>query len=168
MKFYLYLILLITSCNVVIGQKLNIDKDLKELDHNRYTDFYICKEKEYLFEEGISTVKFVNNDTIYIENESNTGYSGIHISFKIDRKLNISNVEYYTWDDIENGSSTDYEIQEVYLTLNKNPFEKGVRNLMGIYKLKVKSDFDPGKILSKEGVKPKIKIFNYTAAFECK
>ena len=167
MKIYLYLILLITSSNV-IGQKLNIDKDLKELDHRRYKDFYRCKEKEYQFEEGKSTVKIVSNDTIYIENESNTGYSGIHISFKIDRKLNISNVEYYTWDDIENGSSIDYEIQEFYLTLNKNPFEKGVRNLMGIYKLKVKSDFDPGKILSKEGVKPKIEIFNYTGAFECK
>jgi len=149
------------------GQKLIIDKNNKHFEQNNFYDFYECKESEYQFEEGLASIDFINTDTIYIKNETNTGYSGKHISFKIDKKLNVFNLEYYTWDDLENGSSTDFSIQEFKIILNKNPFESGIKYLKGFYSLKIKSDFDPGEIISDENIEPKTEIFIYRGSFEC-
>lgn len=159
--------LLILSASNIFGQELIIDKNNIKFDHNLHTNFYQCKESSNIFEEGLSRIRFIDNQTFYIENESNTGYTGIHISFKIDQQLKICEVDYYTWDDLEDGSSTEFYIQQFKLTLNKNPFTDSINNLKGFYDLKIKSVYNPGEILSKENVKEKTKNFNYKASFDC-
>ena len=166
MKTYLYLLILLISSNI-FGQELIIDKNESHFEHDISNDFFECKKLEYQFEEGVAVVKYIYNDTIYIKNESNTGTSGIHISYKIDKKLNVCDLKYYIWDDVEDGSTIDFSVQAFKITLNKNPFEDGIKRLKGFYNLKIKSDFDPGEMLSKENVKPKTEIFTYKAAFEC-
>jgi len=166
MKTNLYLLILLISSNI-FGQELIIDKNKSHFERDYSKDLFECKKLEYYFEEGVAVVKYIHNDTIYIKNESNTGTSGIHISFKIDKKLNICDLKYYIWDDVEDGSTIDFSIQEYKITLNKNPFEDGIKKLKGFYNLKIKSDFDPGEMLSTENVKPKTEIFEYKAQFEC-
>jgi hypothetical protein len=166
MKTYLYFLMLLISSNI-IGQELIIDKNKRHFESDNSSDFFECKKLEYQFEEGVAVVKYIDNDTIYIKNESNTGSSGTHISFKIDKKLNVYDLKYYIWDDVEDGSTIDFSVQEFKIILNKNPFEDGIKRLKGFYNLKIKSDFDPGEMLSGEHVKPKTEIFQYKAGFEC-
>jgi len=159
--------LLILSASNIFGQELIIDKNNINFNHKLHTNFYQCKESSNLFEEGLERISFIDNQTFYIENESNTGYTGIHISFKIDQQLKICEVDYYTWDDLEDGSSIEFYIENFKLTLNKNPFKDGIKNLRGYYSLKIKSDYVPGEMLSRENVEPKTEIFEYKGGFEC-
>jgi hypothetical protein len=151
-----------------VGQKAIVDENMEQNERNNSYDFYECKESEYLFEEGLAVIEFVDENTIYIKNETNTGYYGTHISFKIDKKMNVCDLKYYTWDDVEDGSITDFKTQDFDIRLNKNPFKTGIHDLQGIYHLKIISDFNPGEMLSKENIKPKTTHFTYRAVFECK
>lgn len=151
-----------------IGQKAIVDENMEQNERINSYDFYECKESEYLFEEGLAVIEFVDENTINIKNETNTGSYGTHISFNIDREMNICDLKYYTWDDVEDGSTTDFNIEDFEMRLNKNPFKNGLNDLQGIYHLKIISDFNPGKMLSQENIRPKTKHFSYRAAFECK
>lgn len=165
MKKIVFLLLLIASST--FGQELIIDKRNINFNHKLSSNFFQCKESNSLFEEGLAKINFIDNQTFYIENESSNGYTGIHISFKIDYQLKVCEIDFYTWDDLEDGSSTEFYIQQFKLTLNKNPFTDGINNLKGLYNLNIKSVYKPGKMLSRENVKEKTEIFNYNAFFDC-
>lgn len=151
-----------------MGQKAIIDENKEQYNRQYTTDFYECKVPEFLFEEGLAVIEFINKETLYVKNETNTGSSGIHISFKIDKEMNVCDLKYYTWDDVEDGSTTDFSVKGYEIRLNKNPFKSGISNLKGAYFLDVKSEYYQSEIVSKEKVKPKIETFTYKALFECK
>jgi len=159
--------LLILTASNTFAQELMIDKNSIKFNHKLHANFYQCKESNDLFEEGLARINSIDNQTFYIENESNTGYNGIHISFKINKQLEICEINYYTWDDVEDGSSIKFHIENFKLTLNKNPFKDGIKNLRGFYSLKIKSDYKPGEMLSRENVEPRTEIFEYKGGFEC-
>ncbi len=160
---YLYLLPILS-----LGQKVHIEKNEAQFEPQKSHEFYECKESEYFFDEGLAVIKFTDKETLYIENETNTGSSGTHISFKIDKELNVCDLEYYTWDDLEDGSQTEFIVQDYEIKINKNPFKSGINNIKGIYNFKIKSHFIPGEMLLRENLKPKTDIFTYKAIFKCK
>ena len=161
------ILLLILSVSNTFAQKLMIEKNSAKYNPKLHANFYQCKESNNLFQEGLAKINFIDNQTFYIENQSNTGYTGIHISFKINKQLEIFEIDYYTWDDIEDGSSVEFYIEDFELTLNKNPFKEDIKNLRGFYILKIKSNYDPGEMLSRENVEPRTETFEYRGGFEC-
>lgn len=156
-------------CVISYGQSIEIDRNFNTDSLDRNANLYECKEPEFQFEEGLAKINFsADHNTLYIKNISNTGYTGIEILFEINKKLEITEIEYYTWDDIEDGSSTDYSIQDYFLKLNKNPFAEGIENLEGVYNIEIKSTFKPGKSPSDRALKSRTKTFNYKGYFDCK
>ncbi len=164
-KYFYYIILLASP--VCIGQTVTIDPD-GDFTTDNPSNFFECKMADNLFEEGVAEIQVLDTEIIYIKNESNTGTYGTHISFKIDKTKTVCGVDYYTWDDLEDGSTTEFRIEEFKITLNKDPFEDGIENLQGTYTLKIRSEYDPGEILSRENNKPKTDIFTFKGVFLCK
>ena len=89
-----------------------------------------------------------------IENEYNSGFAGEHITFFIQKDLSLQKVIYFSWTDNENGSTTTYTVEQPLVTFNLNPFKYGVKGFQAKYSFILKKDWNPGKLLSKEGQKP--------------
>lgn len=133
-------------------------------NENTYFPHDYFLKSEYL-EHPIEVTKTDNE--LMISNIFSDGLSGHYVSFKIDKKFNITEVSFHDWTDMIDGSETNHKVEKVILSFNKNPFEN--QNFVGFYTLQIKHSYLAGKLLASEGVKDttyysffngKFKIYN--------
>lgn len=104
--------------------------------------------KHWLDEKSLDVIRNTNN-TITIKNLYNDGFTGYEVIIELSSDLKINNISYNEWDDVENGSSTEYSVEKIILQLNKNPFYDSL--ITGYYSLQIKNEFIAGDILRNEG-----------------
>jgi hypothetical protein len=90
-------------------------------------------------------------DLLIIANTYNEGLSSIDIAITLNPQLKIMDVHFDRWNDVINGSKTDYIIKKITLEIDKNPFQDSI--ITGRYSLEIKSTVRTNKELRKQGIK---------------
>ena len=167
MKTLTFILLLIISCSqdkqLKYGKVVISPQHMYEAENTYFPhDHFIESELGELLEKSVE-IKTANDKTEII-NHYNDGYSGHKVRFIINSKLEIEVVEYDEWSDIEYGSESKYTVEQVILTLNSKPtFDS---RLIGHYTLKIREDFNPGKLLKNEGVEPNLSYRTFNGKFK--
>jgi hypothetical protein len=82
---------------------------------------------------GAVNVTKKDTNLIIIKNFDNNGFTSRSITFTIDQNLEIKGYSYNQSTDVIDGSTTEYLIENLVLTLNFNPFFNGTKGLQGRY-----------------------------------
>lgn len=151
MKTILYITILITflSCSDTSKvEKLNFEKvkiSTEKFDqYLQYENLFICKDSIGDFDNGYSKVE-LNGENIKILNSQNDGFESTQIEMLIDKNLRIKDVKYSYSDDVEDGSKSEYEIIDVKININNNPFDIDPKQIKASYLLKIKETYIPSE-----------------------
>ena len=158
MKIQFIILTLIT--NFAFGQKkVAIDQNVIKYEiidgYNRFDDID-NSENDF----GGLSLNF-QNSVLEIKNSQSSKFTGYDISFLINNKLELKNVDYDYWTDgVDLENKRIYKVKSSELILNKNPFNK-TTGLRGSYVLEIehycndtltKTETFKGKIKSFKGI----------------
>ena len=151
MKTLAYITILITflSCsNNSTIEKPNFEKvkiSTEKFDkYSQYENLFVCKDSIEDFDNGYSKIE-LNRENIKILNSKNDGYESTQIEMLIDKNLRIKDAKYSYSDDVEDGSKSEYEIIDVKININNNPFEIDPKQINASYLLKIKETYIPSE-----------------------
>jgi hypothetical protein len=151
MKTLAYITILITllSCsNSSKTEKPNFEKvkisTEKFEKYSQYENLFVCKDSIEDIDNGYSKIE-LNGETIKILNSNNDGYESTQIEILIDKNLRIKNAKYSYSDDVLDGSKSEYEIIDVKINIDDNPFEIDSKQINANYILKIKETYIPSE-----------------------
>lgn len=133
----IFTLILLVSFNSFSQKKVNKAIITKNINNYEIDDSYFphdCSQESYMLKKAVD-IKTTNN-TLRILNERNDGYTGHELSITLNSNLDILEVKYYEWDDIEDDSETIYKVDSIKLQLNKNPFKE--KEFIGYYTIYIK------------------------------
>jgi hypothetical protein len=105
-----------------------------------------------------------HGDSLIIENELNTGFSGHHVKILLTSDLQIHSVDFGEFFDVVDGSSTEAIVEKIILKLDKNPFLDTL--VTGHYILQIRNEYSPGELLSSEGVPDTVYYSTFSGKFK--
>jgi hypothetical protein len=109
------------------------------------------------------TLKF-EKDGLTIENKIADGFTGHSIYMHLSSEFEITEVKYNEWTDVYDGSYSEYIVEKIILSLDKNPFKE--KYLAGHYIIQIRENYFDGWltnddwILNPKGNKTSYKIFH--------
>ena len=115
---------------------------------------------------GAVNVTKKETNLIVIKNFDNNGFTSQSITFTIDQNLEIKSYTYDQSTDVIDGSSTEYYIEDLMLTLNFNPFLNGTKDLQGRYSFNLKRVWKPDEILEARGIKAETTYRKFNGKFK--
>lgn len=166
MKTFKYILLIFVFLYNIkgIGQEILGKAKIVKLNNYEDIDEYIphdCSTKSDMLDEP---VKFKKNEKYFaIKNISNNGYSGHSITIILDCLLNITKVEYNEFDDLIDGSTTTFKIDDIELKLNYNPFDNDT--IIGYYSIDLTKFYTPGAILNETNYKREVSQRKFMGKF---
>jgi len=159
---YFLTIILLFACKkerTSFGKAILIDSPIyiEEIYDSLYAYFpYDNSWGSDLYEKPV-IIERLKNDEIKIINTFNDGLTGNRIEIIINSELDILDVNYEYWDDVIDGSTSEYTVEKIILTLDKNFIKEN--NYKGYYTIQIKNNYSAGEILSSEGVNDTIMRF---------
>lgn len=137
-KFFLLALFLIIIVFRTVFRNKNFEID-RELKLNQNSTFYLKSMNSFNFGNMVKFDK-INSNKIKIELISNNGYEFNIITFVVNKKHKIINVNYIEDDDTVKFDDFLYNshIIQYNLSLNKDPFlEKNLNNIKGEFLIEV-------------------------------
>jgi hypothetical protein len=161
-----FIVLLLTS-HFVFGQfgQVIISEQPQYESYNIYIphDSFMLVEVPGFYLENPITLK-IEKDTLTLQNKISDGFTGHSISIRISHELEITEVTYHEWNDVIDGNYSEYTVEKIILSLDKNPFNE--KYIVGHYILQIREDYyagwftDNGRILNPKDNKTSYKIFH--------
>ena len=112
--------------------------------YSEFENLFVCKDIIEDFDNGYSKIE-LNNENLKILNSKNNGYESTIIEIEIDKNLKIENIKYSYYNDVEDGSKTEYEVIDAKININKNPFEQNSKQISSFYLLKIRETNIPSE-----------------------
>lgn len=157
--FFGFLIFAGPSVFAQLGQAIINDQPIYEEGNTYFPhDYFVELDIGGLLDTALSIE--IKNKTLFIKNTFNDGFTGHEVRFTLSHDLEITTVEFDEWSDVIDGSESKFIVDKAILSLSDNPFEEAL--ITAHYTLQIKEEYQPGKLLSKEGVKDRTtdRIFN--------
>jgi len=152
LKQILFIVLQLTS-HFVSGQfgKAIITEQPQYESYNIYEphDNFMLVETPGYYLDNPLTLKF-EKDGLTIENKISDGFTGHSIYMHLSHELEITDVKYYEWTDFYDGSYSEYTVEKIMFSLDKNPFIE--KYVVGHYTLKICENFYDGFLTEKNWI----------------
>ena len=133
-----------------LGQAIITYQPIYEEDNNFFPhDYFIEVDMDGLLDTAASMK--IKDNKLFITNIFNDGFTGHEVQFTISADLKIINAEYNEWDDVFDGSESNFSVDKVILSFSDNPFEEKL--ITAHYTLQIQEDYHAGNLLNKKGVK---------------
>jgi hypothetical protein len=140
----LFLVRLLTSQIISgqFGQAIIAEQPRYEsYDIYRPHDNFMLVQAPGFYLDNPATLKY-EKDGLTIENKIADGFTGHSIYIHLSPEFDITEVKFNEWTDVHDGSCSEYNVEKIILSLDKNPFKE--KNIVGHYTLQIRENYYDG------------------------
>jgi hypothetical protein len=161
-----FIILILTSqiTSGQFGQAIIFEQPRYEsYDIYRPHDNFMLVQEPGRYLDNPVTLKF-EKDGLTIENKIADSFTGHSIYMHLSPEFEITVVKYHEFTDVYDGSYSEYIVEKIILSLDKNPFKE--KYIAGHYTMQIRENYFDGWltnddwILNPKGNKTSYKIFH--------